>query len=74
MEWILENPIFHMLFFSKLVDETQISKPPETTRHHNTFKLWILLPLSADLLSILQYETPCITVSGKGSQPRYMHY
>ena len=50
-----------MLLFWKLVDETQISKPPEPTRHHNSIKLWILLPLRADLLYILQYETPCIT-------------
>ena len=49
-----------MLLFWKLVDETQISKPPESTRHHNSIKLWILLPLIADLLYILQYETPCM--------------
>ena len=48
-----------MLLFWKLVDETQISKPPEPTRHHNSIKSWILLPLRADLLYILQYETPC---------------
>jgi hypothetical protein len=32
-----------MLLFSKLVDETQMSKPPEATRHHNSRKL--LIPL-----------------------------
>ena len=49
-----------ILLFWKLVDKTQISKPPEPTRHHNSIKLWILLSLRADLLYILQYETPCI--------------
>ena len=48
-----------ILLFWKLVDKTQISKPPEPTRHHNSIKLWILLSLRADLLYILQYETPC---------------
>jgi hypothetical protein len=52
-----------MLLFLKLVDETQISKPLEPTRHHNSIKLWILLPLRADLLVTLQYEIPCIFVS-----------
>ena len=47
------------LLFWKLVDKTQISKPPEPTRHHNSIKLWILPSLRADLLYILQYETPC---------------
>jgi hypothetical protein len=49
-----------MSLFWKPVDETQISKPPEATRHHNSIKLLILLPLRADLLYILHYETPCI--------------
>ena len=40
--------------FWKLVDETQMSKPPEPTRHHNSTKSWILLSLRADLLCILQ--------------------
>ena len=53
-----------MLLFWKLIDETQISKPPEPTMHHNSIKLWILLSLSADLLYILQYETPCMTITG----------
>ena len=34
-------------------------KPPEATRHHKSMKLLILLPLRADLLCTLQYETPC---------------
>ena len=49
-----------MLFFWKLVDETQISKPSEAIRHHNLIKKLILLPLRADLLCILHYEIPCI--------------
>ena len=48
-----------ILFFWKLVDKTQISKPPKPTRHHNSIKLWILLTLRAELLYILQSETPC---------------
>jgi hypothetical protein len=36
-----------MLFFSKLVDETQMSKSPKATRHHNSRKLSLLLPLRA---------------------------
>ena len=36
-----------MLFFSNLVDETQMSKPPKATRHHNDqcwsiFVKWII--------------------------------
>ena len=50
-----------MLLFQKLIDETQISKPPEPTRHHNSIRLWIFLSLRADLLYILQYETPCMS-------------
>ena len=42
-----------------LLDETQISKPPEPTMHHNSIKLWILLPLRADLLVTLPNEIPC---------------
>ena len=45
--------------FLKLVDATQILKPPEPTTHHSSIKLLILLPLRADLLCTLQYETPC---------------
>ena len=33
--------------FLKLIDEPQISIPPEATRHHNLSKLMILLPLRA---------------------------
>ena len=51
-----------MILFWKLIDETQISKPPEPTRHHNSIKLWILLPLRADLLCTLQCEIPCTKV------------
>ena len=51
-----------MEFFWKLVDETQIFKPPEAARHHNSIRLLVLLPLRADLLYILHYETPCIDV------------
>ena len=51
-----------MLLFWKLIDETQMSKPLEATRHHNSTKLLILLPLRADLLCILHYETPCKTI------------
>ena len=49
-----------MSFFWKPVDETQMSKPPETTTHHKSIKLLILLPLRADLSCFLQYETPCM--------------
>ena len=34
-------------------------KPPVATRHNKSMKLLILLPLRADLLCTLQYETPC---------------
>ena len=34
-------------------------KPPEATRHHKPIKLLIFLPLRADLLCTLHYETPC---------------
>ena len=34
-------------------------KSPEDTRHYNSTKLLVLLSLRADLLCILQYETPC---------------
>ena len=48
-----------MLLFWKLIDETQKSTPPEPTKHHNSIKLWILLPLRADFFATLQYEIPC---------------
>ena len=63
VEWIIKNPLFHwylvltlsvggcwgqqILLFWKLVDETQMSKPPESNRHHNSRKLSILLSLRA---------------------------
>ena len=49
-----------MLLFWKLVNETQMSKPLEATRHHDCRKLLILLPLSVIYFNTLQYETPCI--------------
>ena len=48
-----------MLIFWTLIEETQKSTPLEPTRHHNLIKLWILLPLRADLFVTLQYEIPC---------------
>ena len=44
--------------------------PPEATRHHNLMKLLILLPLRADLLYILQYETPCISLRNIKMAPK----
>ena len=54
-----------MLLFFKLVDETQISKPPKPTCHRNSITLWIIQPLRADLLVTLQYEIPCTFEDGK---------
>ena len=51
-----------MLLSFKLVDETQISKPSEPPRHQYSMKLWILLPLRADLLFTLQCEIPCNSI------------
>ena len=48
-----------MLLFWKLVDETQMVKPPEPTSHHNSRKYLILLPLRAIYFRSLHYETPC---------------
>ena len=48
-----------MLLFSKLVDETQMIKPPEPTSHHNSRKYFILLLLRAIYFRSLHYETPC---------------
>ena len=48
-----------MLLFWKLVDETQMYKPPEGTKHHNLPKLLILLPVWVNLFCNLQCETPC---------------
>ena len=50
-----------MLLFWKLINETQMGKPLEPTRHHNSRKLLILLPLRAIYYRSLHYETPCIT-------------
>ena len=36
-----------MPFFWKLVDETQMSKPPEATRHHKSKEIFVLLSLRA---------------------------
>ena len=49
-----------ILFFWKLVDETQMVKPPEPTIHHNSKKYLILLPLRAIYFRSFHYETPCI--------------
>ena len=57
-----------MSIFWKLVDETQLFKSPEATRHHNLTKLLILLPLRADLLCNLHYETPCMCFFDKLSK------
>ena len=45
-------------------DETQLSKPPEATRHHELIKILILLPLRADLFYIFYHETPCNSQGG----------
>ena len=50
-----------MLLFWKLVDETQKSTPAEPTKHHNSIKLWMLLPFKADFFATLLYEIPCRT-------------
>ena len=47
------------IIFLKMVEETQNSIPPKATRHHKSKKILILLPLKADLLCTLHYETPC---------------
>ena len=52
-----------MLLLKKLIQETQMSKPPKATRHHNLTKSLILLPLRAIYFSTFQYETPCIKKS-----------
>ena len=48
-----------ILLFWKLVDETQMVKPPEPTSHHNSRKCLILLSLRAIYFISLHYETPC---------------
>ena len=54
-----------MSFFWKLVDETQISAPPEATRHHKSKKILVLLSLRANLKSQFRNEIPCNTVVQK---------
>ncbi len=48
-----------MSFFGKQVDETQISAPPEATRHHKSKKILLLLSLRANLKSQFRNEIPC---------------
>ena len=48
-----------MSFFWKLVDETQMSNPPEPAIHHYQIKLLVFLPLRAIYFYSLCYETPC---------------
>ena len=48
-----------MLLFWKLGQETQMSTPPEATRHHISTQLLVLLHLRAIYFSTFQYETPC---------------
>ena len=55
ISWFYQNIIFSKT--SKW--RTQMPKPPEATRHHKSIKLFIFLPLRADLLCTLHYETPC---------------
>ena len=48
-----------MPFFWKLVDETQISAPPEAARHHKPKRILVLLSLRANLNIQFRSETPC---------------
>ena len=48
-----------MLLFWKLVDETQLVKPPEPTSHHISKKYLILVPFKSIYFRSLYYETPC---------------
>ena len=48
-----------MSFSWKLVDETQMSNPPEAASYRNSTKLLIFLPLRAIYFYSLWYETPC---------------
>ena len=65
-----------MVLFWKLVDETQISTPPEATRHHDSTKLLILLPLRAIYLRPFQSDTPCTWPfkSNKFSEKLWPHF
>ena len=48
-----------MVLFSKLVDETQWSKPHKPSRLHKSIKLLIFLPLRVIYFRSNHYETPC---------------
>ena len=48
-----------LLLFWKLVDETQMSKPPEPTRNPSLRKFLILVPLRGSYFRSYHYETPC---------------
>ena len=65
-----------MALFWKLDVETQISTPPEATRHHNSTKLLILLPLRAIYLRPFQSDTPCTWPfkSNKFSEKLWPHF
>ena len=43
-------------------NETQMSKPPDANKHHNSTKLLSLLLLRAIYFSRFQYETPCVII------------
>ena len=48
-----------ILLFWKLEEESQMSKCPEATRHHNSTKLLIFPSLRAIQFRPFQYDTPC---------------
>ena len=48
-----------MSLFRKLVDETQISKPPEPAMSHNSMKLMVFQPFIAIYFRSKHYETLC---------------
>ena len=60
-------------FFWKLVDETQMCKPPEATRHHNSIKYLILLPLRAVQFRPFHFDTPCMSRSKKHGGSTQQH-
>ena len=43
-------------------NETQMSKPPDANKHHNSTKLLSLLLLRAIYFSRFQYKTPCVII------------
>ena len=45
--WGINHETMPMLLFWKLVEENQMSQPPEATRNHNSSKFSIVLPLRA---------------------------